>query len=157
MTTPAIVTVHGHSSATVEHAFATIAPIDLTLVFRGLGFLPSVVEVRDQTGAWDHVGATRTAVMSDRSTADELITTYVPPLEFGYRVGPMTGLIGKLIDHADGAWQFEPTETGTDITWTYAFMPKTGRGLAVRSCLPLWRRYAEQVLAACIERCDKPH
>src|SRR4051812_7727738 len=60
MTTAGVpVTVSARTRATVVQAFDAIAPIDLPRIFTGLGPLPAVVGVRDQTGDWDHVGATR--------------------------------------------------------------------------------------------------
>jgi hypothetical protein len=54
------VTVETDVRAPLEATFGTIVPIDLARIFRGLGPLPAVTGTREQTGGWDHVGASAT-------------------------------------------------------------------------------------------------
>jgi hypothetical protein len=65
------IVVQGYARADAGATFAAIVPIELTHVFTGLGPLPAVVGNREQTGAWDHVGATRVVELSDGSEASE--------------------------------------------------------------------------------------
>jgi len=60
--------------ASIEEAFGQIVPIDLTSIFTGYGPLPAVVQTRDQSGAWDAAGRTRTVAFADGSTAQPIGT-----------------------------------------------------------------------------------
>jgi hypothetical protein len=145
------VTVTATTRADVERAFDAIAPIDLSRIFTGFGPLPAVRGVRDQTGDWDHVGATRVVELSDGSEARERITAYVRPHHFAYRVGPFTGSFGRVVRAADGTWWFSEAEGGTEIRWTYAFLPARFAAPAVRLAVaPLWRAYARRALALAV-------
>ena len=120
------VTVQGQARAPVERTFATIAPIDLATIFRGFGPLPAVVATREQTGDWDHVGASRVVELADGSEAGERLTAYDAPGHFAYRLGPFTGPLRRLVDHADGAWWFTAAGDGTTgVRWTYVFRPRS--------------------------------
>ena len=63
------VTVSGVARTEPGAAFAAIAPVDLTRIFTGMGPLPGVAGTRGQTGAWDHVGATRTVFRTHSGTS----------------------------------------------------------------------------------------
>lgn len=148
------VTVSAGASAPPDRAFHVVAPIDLPRIFRGMGPLPAVVATREQTGAWDHAGATRVVELADGSEARERLTTYEPPRRFAYRVGPFTGALRRLVDHADGEWWFTPAGAdGTSVVWTYTFAPRSAaaRPLVRAIVAPLWRRYARQALALAVE------
>jgi len=122
--------------------------LDLARIFRGFGPLPAVAGTREQTGAWDHTGASRTVVLADGSTARERLTTYVPPHHFAYRLDALTGPLRLVAAGAEGAWWFAPTPRGTRIRWTYVFEPRGGRAAIVRLLLaPLWRSYQRRALA----------
>jgi hypothetical protein len=54
-----VVTVQTRAAVPPQHAFKVNVPIDLTLVFKGWGPFPAVRGAENQTGAWDHVGASR--------------------------------------------------------------------------------------------------
>jgi hypothetical protein len=134
-----------------ERAFDRIGPIDLSRVFTGWGPLPAVSGTRDQTGPWDHVGASRTVLLADGSSAREELVAYNPPYHFGYQL--TFGMpFGAVVSDAAGSWWFAPAGDGlTQVEWTYAFAPRPGAGPLVRLGLaPLWRRYAEDVLARCV-------
>ena len=149
------VTVSATTRSPREHAFDVIVPIELSSVFHGYGPLPAVTGTSDQSGPWDGVGRTRTVHLSDGSSSAERITSYERPAAFGYRVGPFTGLFGRVVSHADGSWVFAELGDSTQIFWTYEFAPRRGTGLLVRAILPLWRRYADRVLAECVAAADQ--
>ena len=151
------VTVSGVARTDPAIAFAAIAPVDLTRIFTGMGPLPAVVGTRDQTGAWDHVGATRTVQLSDGSEAREAITAYEAPAHFGYRLDAFTGPLRLVAEGADGAWWFSAAGAGgTDVRWTYVFAPRAGRRWLVRAAVaPLWRAYARRVLARAIAAAEE--
>ncbi|MDQ3157450.1 MAG: polyketide cyclase [Actinomycetota bacterium] len=144
------VTVTGTAHTSSERTFDTIVPIDLPSVFRGYGPLPAVTRTTDQTGAWDAVGQSRTVHLSDGSSAPERINSYGRPGSFGYRVGPFTGMFGRIVEHADGLFIFEESGGSTHVSWTYTFRARPGRGPLLPVVAILWRRYATRVLDAMI-------
>ena len=139
-----------------EVAFDVIVPIDLPRLFTGLGPLPAVTGTREQTGAWDHAGATRVVELADGSEARERLTLHERPHRFAYRVGPFTGPLRHVVDGADGAWWFAPVAgvpggASTAVTWTYAFRPRGPAWPLVRLVVaPLWRVYARRALARAV-------
>ena len=151
------VTVEAVARAQHERAFATIAPIDLTTIFTGLGPLPAVTGTREQSGGWDHVGATRTVELADGSEAREELTAFDAPAHFGYRVSGFTGPLRHVVEHADGAWWFaEAPGGGAHVRWTYVFAPRRGRGPVVRAAIaPLWRVYARRALARAVAAAER--
>jgi hypothetical protein len=131
----------------IDLAFGIIVPIELATIFRGMGPLPAVLRTREQTGPWDHVGATRTVELSDGSAAHERLTAYHAPAHFAYRLDDFTGAFRLLVTHADGAWWFSPTPRGTHVRWTYIFYPRTGRAAVVRAVVaPLWTVYQRRAM-----------
>jgi hypothetical protein len=151
------VTVRARAAVAPEAAFGVIAPVDLSRIFTGLGPLPAVTGTREQTGAWDHVGATRVVELADGSEAAERLTLYDRPHRFGYHVGPFTGPLRHLVDGADGVWSFAPAEGGaaTAVTWTYVFRPRRlARPLVRLGVAPLWRAYARRGLARAVAAAD---
>lgn len=146
------VTVEAVAGAARESSFAAIAPIDLALMFTGFGPLPAVTGTREQTGDWDHVGATRTVELADGTEAREELTAYDAPAHFAYRVGGFTGPLRRIVAHADGAWWFADAGGGrTHVRWTYVFEPRPARRALVRIAIaPLWRAYARRALARAV-------
>lgn len=130
-----------------ERVFERLVPIDLSTIIKRWGPLPGVAGVRDQTGEWDHVGASRTVMLEDGSTAREELTAFNPPHHFGYTLtfGSPTSL---LAPEAAGTWWMWPAEGGgTELEWAWAIAPRRGAGPFVELALaPMWRRYADQAL-----------
>ena len=147
------VTVEAEVAAPPASAFAAIAPIALENIFRGFGPLPAVTRTREQTGGWDHVGATRVVELGDGSEARERLTAYEPPTYFGYRLSGFTGLLRHVVSHADGEWWFSDRGPGgTHVRWTYIFQPRAGRRALVRVAIaPLWRRYQQRALMLAVD------
>jgi hypothetical protein len=151
-----VVQVQGYARASVPDTFATLVPIDLSRIFQGFGPLPAVLGNREQTGAWDHVGASRVVELSDGSEASERITAYAAPHYFAYRVGPFTSSLRFVVSHADGAWWFEDGgERGTHVRWSYTFRLHGPAAALARLVIgPLWRAYAQRVLALALAAVD---
>lgn len=146
------VTVEQSSRAPPKLAFEIIMPIDLTLIFQGWGPLPAVVGIDNQPPRWDRAGLSRNPRFSDGGTADEQLTECDPPHSFAYRITGFTNSLGWMVDRIRGEWTMTPDGNGTLVRWTYSFYPLPGRRFLVRAVLaPLWRRYAEQVLAVAID------
>jgi hypothetical protein len=151
------VPVQGTARADVETTFDVVVPIDLPRIFRGFGPLPAVVATTDQTGEWDHVGASRVVKLSDGRQANERITAYDRPRYFAYRVGPFEeGPLRHLIVEAHGEWWFTAHDTtSTAIRWTYAFRPRRYATPLVRLLIArLWRGYAKRALALAIDEVE---
>jgi hypothetical protein len=136
-----------------EDAFDVIAPIDLALIFKGWhSIFPGVRGSKNQTGQWDHVGASRNPDLSDGSTATESIAEYTRPSSFAYTLVDFTNVLGRLVEGVRGEWTFAPDGDGALIRWAYEFKPLRGRATLVRWLLvPLWRRYMAQSLITAIK------
>ena len=93
-------------------------------MFKGWGPFPAVRGVRNQTGAWDHVGVSRIPILSDGSMATEKITEYTPGHSFAYEVTGFTNIVlRRLVSGVRGEWTYTPDGSGTVIRWTYDFKP----------------------------------
>lgn len=110
--------------------------------------LPGVVEVRDQTGAWDAVGQTRTLVLTDGGTVKETLALVTPPT-FAYDLSTFTGFFGRLVATGRSEWRVDEHDEGSSIAWTYTFTARPGWGLVVAAILRLaWAPYMRRVLPA---------
>ncbi len=110
--------------------------------------LPGVVAVRDQTGAWDAVGQTRTLVLTDGGTVKETLMVVALP-SFAYDLSTFTGFFGHLVAGGRSEWRVDAHGDGTSIEWTYAFTAKPGWALVVAAILRLaWAPYMRRVLPA---------
>lgn len=139
-------TIHAPRAQAFEH----IVPIDLASIFTGYGPLPSVSGTRDQTGAWDGAGQTRTVLLSDGSSAQEALTAYHHPAHFAYTVQGFTGILRFLAKEARGEWWFEqhPITRDTAIRWKYEFISRSPL-LAPIVCFMtqwLWKGYMRKAL-----------
>ena len=97
----------------------------LPKVLTGYGMLPAVVGTSGNTGPWTLPGSQRTVHLADGNTAREEVTHYRRAQYFAYRVTNPTFALRSLIDEARGEWWFTPTESGTQIRWTYTFQPSS--------------------------------
>ncbi len=130
-------------------AFERNVPIDLTSIFTGYGPLPAVTGTKDQTGAWDGSGQTRTVLLSDGSSAQEMLTQYEHPDYFSYTVSEFTGALRFLVTSANGEWWFSSTSsTKTHIKWRYAFNPRSAFAVPILWFITnvLWRGYMHKAL-----------
>lgn len=130
-------------------AFEYNVPIDLTTLFTGYGPLSAVVGVKDQPGAWDGAGQRRTVLLSDGSSAQEMLTKYEHPNYFSYRVSNFTGVLRFLTVGAKGEWWFSNAPSGkTHIKWRYAFESKTYLTAPLLWFITnvLWRGYMQKAL-----------
>lgn len=149
--------VDASSDASIDDAFIYSAPISLPLIFTGYGPLPAVVATDSQTGNWDAAGQTRTVILSDDSTAQEMLNSYKRPNQFSYTVDSFTGLLRFLVESAYGTWHFTSAGDKTRISWTYTFTPKSALLLPVVSFIAkvLWRGYMRKALRLAIENLDE--
>ena len=150
---PVIATVETTVPTSLHQAWARFVPIDLTAIFKGFGQLPAVASVYDQTGPWDRVGESRKVDLADGSTLTETITDITLPsggeARFGYVIRGFSGLIGRLVKEARGAWVFHKAQDGTRVRWDYTFEATNGwtRPVLAGVIRPLWRRYMVDALS----------
>ncbi len=144
------------AQATPEHCFAVLAPIDPTLYYPKYGPLPAVVGVRNQSGAWDTPGRTRTLDLSDGGWVVETITRSEPPLHFDYALTEFQKVFGVLVSSALAEWSFEAEGEGTRIHWTYSFHGLPGRGWIVKLIVSLWwAPYMRRVLPPIVAEIER--
>ena len=150
---PAVVSseVAANQVVTFEH----IVPISLPAIFTGYGPLPAVIGTKNQTGAWDAVGQTRTVLLSDGSSAQELLTRYEYPRYFSYTVSGFTGTLRFLTSSADGEWWFTPNTLGkTSIKWRYVFDARSVFAAPILWFVSkvLWRSYMNKALSLSVRQ-----
>lgn len=142
----------GIAPAKPDRTFAIVTTSDPARFYPKYGLLPAVVEVRDQTGAWDAVGQSRTLVLGDGGTLVERLKAVDAPRRFAYQLADFTGFFGTLVAFADAEWDFDANIEGTRIRWTYTFHAQPKRGWLVRLIVSLlWSRYMRRVLPALID------
>jgi hypothetical protein len=132
----------------LDEAFHRTLPLPLPELFsRWHGPFPPIKEIRDQTGAWDAAGQSRTLLMAGGGSARELLTSVDPPRSFAYRLGDVTGPMAVLVDHVLGEWIFTPAAGGTVITWRWDIRARSAlSALALPLFGRLWQGYARQAL-----------
>jgi len=142
-------TVTADVAASRIDVFEYNVPVDLTTIFTGYGPLPAVSGTKNQTGAWDGAGQKRTVLLSDGSSAKEMLTTYEHPNYFSYTVSDFSGVLRFLTTGAEGAWWFSSTASGqTHIKWRYAFTARSVFAVPVLWFVTkvLWRGYMRKAM-----------
>ena len=153
---PVAVTVNAEAPAPPDETFAIVAPIDLATIFHKVGPIPAVTGVEDQTGEWDHVGASRRPQLSDGTSVFEQLTEFDAPEKFAYDVSGFTNAFRHLVKQAHGRWLFTPSNTGTHIEWTYEFDPQPGRRWILRvGVAPIWRRSMTRAIDGAIREVER--
>ena len=145
--------------ASAQDSFILIAPIDLTSIFTGYGPLPAVIGTEDQVGKWDCAGQSRTVLLSDGTTAREILETYDCPNQFSYTVDVFTGPLRFLVRSAHGSWQFSEENDQTDVIWTYSFSARSVLVLPIVWFIAqvLWRGYMRKAIRlAAVQLNDSP-
>ena len=150
------VSVQARTQVSPQAAFETVAPVDVAAVYKRWGPFPATREAKDQTGAWDAAGQTRTLLLSDGTTLHEHLLEYDHGHSFAYDVTRITNSLGKLVFGVHGDWSFIPDGSGTVMRWTWEFKPRPGCYLPVRLLLtPLFRKYMQAAInnaAALVDR-----
>jgi hypothetical protein len=124
--------------------FARFIPVRLEDILTGWGPVPAVVRSSNQSGPWDVPGSSRTVHLEDGSTAREAVTDCRAPAYFAYTVKDFTSPVRFLASEARGQWWFdERPGGGTDVRWTYAFVPRSAAAAAVLAPIVghAWRRF----------------
>src|SRR5690348_12496731 len=102
MTQPLVVEQSRVVPVAVDKAFHGTMPIPLPELFaHWYGPIPPIKDVRDQTGAWDAAGQSRTVVLVGGSMREQL-TGVDPPRSFDYRLSEIKGPMAALIESVSG-------------------------------------------------------
>ncbi|MDO9355573.1 MAG: SRPBCC family protein [Solirubrobacteraceae bacterium] len=150
------VTVEGTASVSADTAFGAVIPIDLTATFTGYGPFPAVVGIEHQPGKWDAAGKSRTVLLRGGGTMRERMVEYEPPVRAAYEVIPHEGPLKLLVERINGQFVFRELQHGhTEITWTYEFVPRRGGRPLLLVLVPLWRRYARQLIARFVAAAER--
>ncbi|NEM91610.1 SRPBCC family protein [Galbitalea soli] len=147
-------TAHGKTATASLVARASLArtwdiatPLTPVGYYPKSGPLPAVVEVRDQTGAWDAPGQTRRLLLSDGGWVIEHTEVVDRPHTFAYRLSDFQKLFGAIVEGARAEWTFSEVAGGTLIDWSYTFLPRRGAGPLVGAIVRvLWGPYMRRVL-----------
>jgi hypothetical protein len=149
-------TVEGVTKASLAKAWAVATPLTPVGYYPKSGPLPAVIEVRDQTGAWDAAGQTRQLMLSDGGYVIEHLVQVDKPELFVYELSDFQKLFGALVSGARAEWEFTEVPGGTRIRWTYTFHPKPRAGLIVGAIVRLlWGPYMRKVLPGIIAEIDR--
>lgn len=135
--------------------FARFIPVKLEDILTGWGPVPAVVRSSNQSGPWDVAGSSRTVHLKDGSTAREAVTECRTPAYFAYTVKDFTNPVKFLAREARGQWWFdERPGGGTDVRWTYAFIPHNAvAGAVLRPIVAVaWRNFMRSGLDRLLDR-----
>lgn len=131
------VTVQARTTLDPRQTFDIVVPLDLSLVFKGWGgIFPGVRGADNQTGEWDHAGASRNPNLTDGSTAVETLVEYMAGTSFAYELVVFTNILGRLVHGVRGEWTFSPDGLGTLVRWCYEFKPAAAAPLSSVISLP---------------------
>ncbi|MES2170504.1 MAG: SRPBCC family protein [Actinomycetota bacterium] len=154
--TRASATVDGTTTASLVRAWEIATPLTPVGYYPKFGPLPAVLEVRDQTGAWDAAGQTRQLMLSDGGYVIEHLVQVDKPETFSYELSDFQKLFGSLVSGARAEWEFSEAPGGTNIRWTYTFRPRRGAGLVVGAIVRLfWGPYMAKVLPGIIAEVER--
>jgi hypothetical protein len=87
--------------------------------FVGCGPIPALRRITPR--AAPAVGSTRDVESADGSVLIETITAFVPPQRHAYTLSGLRPPLAWLVRSGDADWTFMRTDSGTHVTWRYAF------------------------------------
>jgi hypothetical protein len=149
-------TVEGVARASLDQTWAIATPLTPVGFYPKFGPLPAVLEVRDQTGAWDAAGQSRQLMLSDGGSVVETTVEVDAPRRFVYELSRFQKLFGRLVSGARAEWEFTVVPGGTNIRWTYTFHPYPSGRLPVALIVRLaWGPYMRRVLPGIIAEVER--
>jgi len=149
-------TVDAVTIAPLERAWQISTPLTPVGFYPRFGPLPAVIEVRDQTGAWDAAGQTRQLMLSDGGSVIEHLELVDAPHRFEYRLSDFQKLFGRLVSGARAEWSYTTVSGGTSIRWAYTFEPYPRARLVVGLIVRLfWAPYMRRVLPGIIAEIER--
>ena len=142
--------------ATLQRTWDTAQPLTPVGFYPRSGFLPAVLEVRDQTGDWDAAGQTRQLMLSDGGSVIEHTRVVESPSFFAYELTDFQKLFGKIVKYARSEWHFTEVDGGTRIEWTYTFYALPGMRWVLAAIVGLlWRPYMAKVLSGIVAEVER--
>lgn len=108
-----------------DELLAWIIDVPLEDVFDRHGTIPAVAGTAPLSPVWPEVGARRRVLLSDGHQAAEVILSIEGASAFTYQVWGFTNMAGSLADYAIGRFEVAPADGGAQMTWTYAFAPRS--------------------------------
>jgi hypothetical protein len=152
------------STATVElvakaglaETFAIATPLTPVGFYPRFGPLPEVLEVRNQTGAWDAPGQSRQLMLSGDGSVTETTTDVHAPDFFAYELSRFDNVFGRIVSGARAEWRFRAVDGGTSIRWSYTFYPLAGRRWIIAAIVGnLWAPYMRKVLPGIVAEVER--
>ncbi len=114
---------------------------------RRFAAFPPITDVRDQDGAWDAVGQSRTLVLGDGGTLHETLITIDRPHSFSYVLDDIHGKLRPFMSKIDGVWTVTPEGDGCRISWAWTLHPAAPPARLTTSVIAkMWQGYADRAL-----------
>ena len=114
-----------HVAVPADALLSWIIDVPLEDVFGRYGTIPAVAGTQPLSDDWPDAGARRRVLLADGHQAAEIILAADGTASFTYQVWGFTNLAGSLADYAIGRFEVAPAESGAQLTWTYAFAPRS--------------------------------
>ena len=156
MSQPLVVEQSRAIPADPEHAFRSLLPMPLTVLFRRwYGPIPPIKQVLDQAGEWGTVGQTRTVALVGGGSMREELTHVDPPHPFGYTLSDIKGPLAPFVGPGGGE-RIRPRRHRHQGDLAVDHPPTLGAGRAraggvrpavARVCPPVAGRTANQLVA----------
>jgi len=145
------------ASASRTQTWNVATPLTPVGFYPKSGLLPAVIEVRNQTGKWDAPGQTRQLMLSDGGWVIEHTMNVEPNDFFAYNLTDFQKVFGALVDHARAEWTFTDVPGGTNIRWSYTFVPKNSLAKPVLAAIVrlLWGPYMRRVLPGIVAEVER--
>lgn len=144
------------ASTPLDWTWSIIVPHDPTRFYPKFGPIPAVYAVREQEGPWGTVGQSRKLLLSDGGYVVETITDVEPQSFFAYELTSIQRGFKQLVESARAEWCYSEHADGTNVRWSYTFVPRRGRGVIVRLIVRLWwGRYMHNVLPELVHEAER--
>ena len=140
----------------MERVFDFIVAEDVVVLFRKSS--PAIVAVEEQTGTWNHPGASRIIVMDNGNRFRESIIAYQRPYLFHYMLTEFSGAPQKgIVNEAIAMFMMQPYGPRTHVSWHYAMRPESDARLAdARPFMQnVWRPWQQGFMDALKKALDK--
>jgi hypothetical protein len=139
-----------------ERVFDFIVAEDVVVHFRKTS--PAIVAVEDQTGTWNHAGASRIIVMDNGNRFRETIIAYQRPYLFHYMLTEFSGAPQKgMVNEAIAIFIVQPYGPRAHVSFHYAMRPESDARLAdTRAFMQnVWRPWQQGFLDTLKKALDK--
>ena len=115
-----------------ERVFDFIVAEDVVVHFRKTS--PAIAAVEDQSGTWNHAGASRIVVMDNGNRFRETIIAYQRPYLFHYMLTEFSGAPQKgVVNEAIAMFIVQPYGPRAHVNFHYAMRPESEHGSLIRA------------------------